>query len=84
MAWIRGTSSVAGVIINNMGYAVPQLVEPLRYKSRALLPMVSSEFFIISSFRPPCGPGVDSASNRNEFVCFPGVTTHCGCIFTAR
>ena len=19
-----------------------------------------------------------------EFVCFPGVTTHCGCIFTAR
>ena len=23
-------------------------------------------------------------SNFNMFVCFPGVTTHCGCIFTAR
>jgi len=30
--------------------------------------MVSLEFFIdIKSFRSHCGPGVDSASNRNEY-----------------
>ena len=36
--------------------------------------MVSSEFFIDISFRPHYGPGVDSASNRNENQeCFLGV-----------
>jgi hypothetical protein len=30
--------------------------------------LVSLEFFIdIKSFRSHCGPGVDSASNRNEY-----------------
>jgi hypothetical protein len=29
-------------------------------------------------------PMVHSAHYFGEFVCFPGVTTHCGCIFTAR
>ena len=31
-------------------------------------------FSVIQSFRPHCGPGVDSASNRNEYqVYFLGV-----------
>ena len=37
---------------------------------RSLIPsqLVSVEFFIdIKSFRSHCGPGVDSASNRNEY-----------------
>jgi hypothetical protein len=40
------------------GYAVAQLVEALRYKPE------SRGFH---SFRPHYGPGVDSASNRNEY-----------------
>ena len=37
-------------------------------RSRVRFPMVSLEFFIdIKSFRPNYGPGVDSASNRNEY-----------------
>ena len=36
-------------------------------RSRVRFPMVSLEFFIDISFRPHCGPGVDSASNRNEY-----------------
>jgi hypothetical protein len=31
------------------------------------LPMVSLEYFIDIKFRPHHGPGVDSASNRNEY-----------------
>ena len=52
------------------GHAVAQLVEALRYKSvgrgfdsRWCL----WNFLLIKSFRPHCGPGVDSASNRNEY-----------------
>jgi len=37
-------------------------------RSPVLFQMVSLEFFIdIKSFRSHCGPGVDSASNRNEY-----------------
>ena len=37
-------------------------------RSLVRFPMVSLEFFIdIKSFRSRCGPGVDSASNRNEY-----------------
>ena len=53
-----------------MGYAVAQLVEALRYK-----PEVRAfdsrrchwNFSLTYSFRPHYGPGVDSASNRNEY-----------------
>ena len=35
--------------------------------SRVRFPMVLLEIFIDKSFRPHYGPGVDSASNRNEY-----------------
>ena len=35
--------------------------------SRVRTPMVSLEFFIDITFRLHFGPGVDSASNRNEY-----------------
>jgi len=38
-----------------------------RLKSRVRFPMVSLEFFMTQSFLPHCGPGVDWASNRNEY-----------------
>ena len=48
-------------IIDKMwGHAVAQLVEALRYKSEC-------RGFDSWSFRPHCGSGVDSASNRNEY-----------------
>jgi hypothetical protein len=43
-------------------HAVAQLVEALRYK-QVQFPMMS----LTQSFRPPYGPGVDSASNGNEY-----------------
>ena len=47
------------------------MVKVLCYKSESLLvrsQLVSVEFFIdIKSFRSHYGPGVDSASNRNEY-----------------
>ena len=46
------------------GHAVAQLVEALRYcgfDSRWC------QEFLTQSFRPHYGPGVDSASNRNEY-----------------
>ena len=50
---------------------VAQLVEVLRYKPEGhgfLFLMMSYECFIdIKSFRSHYGPGVDSASNRNEY-----------------
>jgi len=37
-------------------------------RSRVRFPMVSLDFFSLTrSFRPHYGPGVDSASNRNEY-----------------
>jgi hypothetical protein len=53
-----------------MGHAVALLFEALRYK------LVGREFdsrcchwnfSLTYSFRPQCGPGVDSASKRNEY-----------------
>jgi len=49
---------------------VAQLVEALRYKSEGR--GVDSRWYhwntsLTLSFRPHCGPGVDSASNRNEY-----------------
>jgi len=43
---------------DKLGHAVAQLVEALRYK-------LEGRGF--ESFRPHYGPGVDSASNRNEY-----------------
>jgi hypothetical protein len=50
--------------------AVAQLVEALRYKSEGR--RIDSRWYhwnfpLIYSFLPRYGPGVDSASNRNEY-----------------
>ena len=54
-----------------------QLVEALRYKSEDRgfdSRWCQWNFSFILSFRPHYGPGVDSASNRNEYQeYFPGV-----------
>ena len=50
----------------NKGHAVTQFVEGTALqvgRSRARFPMVS----LTQSFQPHYGPGVDSASNRNEY-----------------
>ena len=52
------------------GHAVAQLVEALRYKSEGHGFDSRWCHWILSltqSFRPHYGPGVDSASNRNEY-----------------
>jgi hypothetical protein len=46
-------------LLADPGHAVAQLVEALRYKPAGR--------GFGSRFRPHCGPGVDSASNRNEY-----------------
>ena len=48
-------------------------------RSRVLFPMMSLEVFIDNPARPHYGPGVDSASNRNENQeCFLGGGGKCG------
>ena len=52
------------------GHAVPQLVEAPRYKpeGRGFYSRWCHWIFSLTySFRPHCGPGVDSVSNRNEY-----------------
>ena len=51
------------------GHAVTQMVEALRYKpeGRGFDSRWSHWNFSLTSFRPHYGPGVDSASNRNEY-----------------
>ena len=49
---------------------VAQLVEALRYKSEGCgfdSLWCHWNFSLTQVFRPPYGPGVDSASNRNEY-----------------
>ena len=56
--------------ILRLGHAVAQLVEALRYKSegRAFDSQRCHWNFSLTKFvRPHYGPGVDSASNRNEY-----------------
>ena len=56
------------------GHAVAQLVEALRYKPEGRgfdSRWCHWNFSLTYSFRPHYGPGVDSASKRNEFL-FPG------------
>ena len=59
------------------GYAVAQLVEALRYKSEGRgfdSRWCNWNSSLTRSFQPQYGPGVDSASNRNEYQeCFLGV-----------
>ena len=61
----------------NWGHAVAYLVEALRYKSEGRgfdSRWCHWNFSLTKSFRPQYGPGVDSASNRNEYQgCFLGV-----------
>jgi hypothetical protein len=61
------------------GYAVAQLVEALHYKpeGRGFGTRRSHwNFSVTYTFRSHCGPGVDSASNRNEYQeAFLGVKT---------
>ena len=60
-----------------VGHAVAQLVEALRYKPeghRFDSRWCHWIFSLTQSFRQHYGPGVDSASNRNEYQeCFLGV-----------
>jgi hypothetical protein len=62
-----------------VGYAVAQLVEALRYKpeGRGFNSRWSHwNFSVAKYFRKYCRPGVDSASNRNEYQeSFLGVKT---------
>jgi hypothetical protein len=51
-------------------YVVAQLVEALRYKPKGRgfdSRWRRCDFSLTESFRPHYGPGVDSASNRNEY-----------------
>jgi hypothetical protein len=57
------------IYIYKVGHAVAQLVEALRHKrgGGVRLPMVSLEFSIGTILPVAKRPGVDSASNRNEY-----------------
>ena len=58
------------VILHNTGHPVAHLVEALRYKPEGRgfdSRWCHWNFSLIQSFRPHYGPGVDSASNRNEY-----------------
>ena len=52
-----------------LGHAAAQLVEALRYtpEGRGFDPRWCHWNFSLTYFRPHCGPGVNSASNRNEY-----------------
>ena len=53
-----------------LGHAVAQLVEALRYKTEGRgfdSRWCHWNFALVQFFRPHCGPGVDSAANRNEY-----------------
>ena len=54
-------------IVHKWGHAVAQLVEALRYKPEGRGFHSHLNYSLTQSFRPHYGPGVDSASNRNEY-----------------
>ena len=67
--YFKGSFSIIRIAQTTL-YAVAQLVEALRYKpggrgfdSR----WCHWNFSLTNSFRPRHGPGIDSASNRNEY-----------------
>jgi hypothetical protein len=54
-----------------LGHAVAQLVEVLRYKPEGRVfdsRWCHCKFSLTQPFRLDFGPGVDSASNRNEYL----------------
>ena len=56
--------------LKKRGHAVAQLVEALRYKLEGrgfVSRWCHWKFSLTLSFRPHYGPGVDSASKRNEY-----------------
>ena len=62
--------NIINLLILAMGHAVAQLVEVLRYKPEGRgfdSRWCHWTFSLTQSFRPHCGPEVDSASNRNEY-----------------
>jgi hypothetical protein len=62
-------SSIYSTLKCNGGHAVAQLVDTLRYKleGRGFDSRWYHWNFSLTSFRPQYNPGVDSASNRNEY-----------------
>ena len=48
------------------------------------MPPVGFEFIGIKVIQYRIDQDTSSTVEDCLFVCFPGVTTHCGCIFTAR
>ena len=57
-------------LLSHEGHAVAQLVEALRYKPEGRgfdSRWCHCNFSSTQSFQPQYGPGVDSASNRNEY-----------------
>jgi len=62
--------AISIVYYSHMGYAVVQLVEALRYKPEGRgfdSQWCLWNFSFTQSFQPHYGPGVDSASNKNEY-----------------
>jgi len=57
-------------MVKYVGYAVAQLVEALRLKPEGRgfdSRWCQWNFSLTQPFQPHCGPGDDSASNRNEY-----------------
>jgi len=70
MLTLHTTISTLRCYMSSQGHTVAQLVEALRYKSEDHgfnSRWCHWNFSLTWSFRPHCGPGVDSASNRNEY-----------------
>jgi len=64
--------AISGLVLGwtAVGHAVVQLVEALRHKSESRgfdSRWCHWNFSLTQSFRPHCGPGVDTASNRNKY-----------------
>jgi hypothetical protein len=63
--------TIQGYILESeLKYAVGHLVEALRYKPEGRgfdFRWCHWNFLLTQTFRQHCGPGVDSASNRNEY-----------------
>jgi hypothetical protein len=73
---MNSLDKITGTTLHGAGHEVAQLVEALRYKpeGRGFDSRCCHWIFSLTSFRPHYGPGVDSASNKNEYQeCFLGV-----------
>ena len=67
---IKNNLSNCKYILRNLGHAVAQLLEALRYKPEGRgfdSRLCHWNFSLIYYFRPHYGPGLDTASNRNEY-----------------